>query len=168
MTKEFVQQLLKLYPEFDKVTGPYLRKDGRQHICLNNSTKPKTDKTKRKTLSYPKAIKEVELGYRLYGLTVDHIDKNPLNNEKTNLQILTRKEHAALDCIRRKEIKENCIYCGKEVIITHNRQKNRNQQKAGPFCSRQCSGKYGTDIQNNRQEKLPGKVYKVEYYCNKK
>ena len=165
MTKEFIQQLLKLYPEFDKVTGPYLRKDGRQHICLNNSTKPKTDKTKRKTLSYPKAIKEVELGYRLYSLTIDHKNKNPLDNTTSNLQILTRSEHASLDSIRRKEIKDICPQCGKEFVVTRNQL--RKDKLRSHFCSRQCSGKYGTDVQNNRQEKLPGKMYKVEYCCNK-
>ena len=105
MTKEFVQQLLKLYPEFDKVTGPYLRKDGRQHICLNNSTKPKTDKTKRKTLSYPKAIKEVELGYRLYDLTVHHIDKNPLNNKKNKFADINKKRTCSFRLYKKKRNK---------------------------------------------------------------
>ena len=41
MTETFIQKLLKLYPEFDKVNGPYTRKDGRQHIILNNTKLPK-------------------------------------------------------------------------------------------------------------------------------
>ena len=35
---EFKAKLLKLYPSFDRVTGPYVRKDGRKHLCLNNTT----------------------------------------------------------------------------------------------------------------------------------
>ena len=37
MDLEFKAKLLLLYPDFDKVTGPYPRKDGRKHVVLNNS-----------------------------------------------------------------------------------------------------------------------------------
>lgn len=117
MTDVFKENLLKLYPEYDRVTGPYKRKDGREHIVLNNSALSKGTKEKLRTLSYPKAIIEVEAKRQLTEEeTVDHIDKNPLNNELSNLQILSRSDHAKLDVKRRKSVIVNCTVCNKENI----------------------------------------------------
>lgn len=167
MTEEFKTKLLILYPNFNKVLGVYTRKDGRQHIILNNSNLPKKDKNRNKTLSYPKAIMEVSIGRKLLkDETVDHIDKNPLNNESSNLQILSRSEHAKLDVIRRKEIFDKCSYCGKTIKLTKSQIYNRSKNMAS-FCSKKCSGIYGTDVQNNRTEKIEVQKIKTEYFCNK-
>jgi len=166
MTEIFKEKLLKLYPDFDKVTGPYNRKDGRQHIVLNNSTKSHGEKGKLKTLSYPKAIIEVELKRQLTkDETIDHIDKNPLNNELSNLQVLSRKAHASLDAKRRKPVLVNCTLCGKKFEATRN-QLRKDHGKTGFFCSRKCSGQYGKEIQLGIREKEE-KQWSVEYYCNK-
>lgn len=164
MTELFKEKLLKLYPAFDKVTGPYNRKDGRQHIVLNNSKVNNGSKGKLKTLSYPKAIMEVELKRQLTkDETVDHIDKNPLNNTLTNLQVLSRSAHAALDCKRRKPVIVNCTICNKEFEATRDQLR---KDKTGFCCSRKCSGIYGQQIQVNLRKKEE-KCFTVEYYCNK-
>ena len=89
-------KLLALYPGFTSVLGPYTRKDGRQHIVLNNSTLPKNTRGKTKTVSYPKALMECYLGRRLESdETVDHIDDNIMNNAQSNLQVLSRADNAS-------------------------------------------------------------------------
>lgn len=96
MDKEFKEKLLKLYPAYDRVTGPYQRKDKRFHIVLNNSWKPKGNPEKLRTFSYSKALIEVEINRLLIDdETVDHIDENVENNEISNLQILTRPVNIA-------------------------------------------------------------------------
>lgn len=121
-------------------------------------------------ISYPKYIMEQHLGRRLKkNEEVHHKDRNPFNNDISNLQILTRKKHSELHA---KEMKLNlkdeemiCPECGKSFIWTvekqryyrrnHNRKKRKTkyfQESAGPFCSRTCSGKYGARIQNKNKE----------------
>ena len=38
--------LLKLYPTYNSVLGPYTRPDGRMHVVLNDSSAPKGQKRK--------------------------------------------------------------------------------------------------------------------------
>ncbi|WP_298752123.1 HNH endonuclease [uncultured Arcobacter sp.] len=164
------EKILLLYPEYDKVYGVHTRKDGRQTILLNKSYMSKHDKGRNKTISYPKAIMEVHLNKKLdKNETVDHIDKNPLNNDISNLQVLTLSEHGKLDCKRRKPIFLLCDYCGKEFQATVNQIINRNTgRKLASCCSRSCSGKYGKEIQMGvRQPIKRVKGLEKEYYCNK-
>ncbi len=159
------ENLLKLYPEYDKILGPYNRKDGRQHIILNCSSKNKKDKTKLKTISYPKALFESYFNKLLLpDETIDHRDKNPLNNEISNLRILKRSDHSKLDVIRRVLIEEAfCGYCGISFIPTIS-QLSLNKQNW--FCSNVCSGKYGVEVQNQRKEKTYKNIQPT-YYCLK-
>lgn len=91
MDLEFKTKLLVLYPAYDKVNGPYARKDGRKHIVLNNSKLSKGDPNKLRTLSWPKALVEVREGRLLLDdETADHKDENFTNDDLSNLQILTR------------------------------------------------------------------------------
>lgn len=89
--------------------------------------------------------------------TVDHIDRNPLNNEISNLQVLSRKEHGKLDAIRLKEKTFTCFICGVNFNLVgkklHCAISNRKSNKAGPFCSKVCAGKYGKNVQLNIIEK---------------
>lgn len=154
MNDEFKLSLLILYPEFDKVTGPYLRKDGRKHLCLNNSKLSKGNKNKTKTLSYPKALVEVRDNRRLLNNeTVDHIDEDFTNDAIDNLQILSRMENAEktfkLNEERARKIFTGvCLECNIIFTKTLNHIKhNLKQGKAGPFCSRQCAGKHNQKIQ---------------------
>jgi hypothetical protein len=96
-------KILELYPGYNSVLGPYVRNDGRKHIVLNDSTRSKSDKTKIKTISYPKALLEVEIERRLIGNeTTDHVDEDKHNDIKENLQVLSREENAKKSAIGNK------------------------------------------------------------------
>lgn len=98
---KFTSDILKVYPEYDGVYGPYTRGDGRQHVVLCNSKKSKKEKDKLKTISFPKALVESWRGEKLKpNETIDHIDGNFLNNDPSNLQVLDRREHYRKDAIR--------------------------------------------------------------------
>lgn len=158
MDLEFKIKLLALYPFYDKINGPYSRKDGRKHIVLNNSTLPNKHVGKLKTLSWPKALLEVKLGRLLLdNETADHIDENLANDDVDNLQPLARIDNI----IKSFELNPNryakfskaiCPQCTKEfLVLTRQYRGNQlKQSKAGPFCSKQCTGKYGKHIQNAR------------------
>jgi hypothetical protein len=129
----------------DKVYGPYTRKeDGRQIVIVkdvNNNSR---------TVSYPKYLLEQHLGIILdpNTQTVDHWDSNHQNNDISNLRIVPRSEHSADDTRRVKLVKFKCAWCDKEFersprLIRDKAKKN----KAGPFCSRICAGKYSRSLQ---------------------
>ena len=127
-----------------KVYGPYTRKDGRQHVILYSDGV-------RKTVSYPKFLVENHIGRSLnIDETIDHIDGDFSNNDMNNLRIVGRSEHCSDDVIRRKHIEMECVECG--VTFTGD-WKHRNRKKAGPFCSKSCSGKYGARVQNGGEKK---------------
>lgn len=126
-----------------KFYGPYQsKKDKRLRCVLVYSNRYKV------TLSYPKYLMEVHLDrYLDKDETVDHIDGDFLNNDISNLQILKRQEHCYKDVIRNEDIEVKCNYCGKLFTIPGNMINNRNRKLPGYFCSKNCSGKYGKDIQ---------------------
>ena len=166
MTENDKKKLLTLYPPYTKVLGPYFRKDGRQHIVLNDSNKGKGEKGKTKTISFPKALMEIRLGRTLDPdlETIDHLNGDYLDNRPENLQIIERSEHSRLDVKRRVSIIKKCSWCGKEFEISRGQITNNAR---GYFCSKHCSGKYGAAIQNDKIEKAPEKNHKVEYTTNK-
>ena len=61
---------------------------------------------------------------------VHHIDGNILNNQKSNLVLLTRSEHTKLHMGEITYYKFICKYCNKEYI---------SQYKNSTFCSPKCS-----------------------------
>lgn len=128
-----------------RIYGPYIAKDGRLRIIGVDSNNVKH------TISYPKYLMELHLGrYLDEKEQVDHIDGNPLNNAITNLQIRKLSEHQVLDAWRNEDVLVYCKYCGKPFIIKGSKMHNRNRRdrnQSGYFCSRQCSGKYGKNIQ---------------------
>ncbi len=103
--------------------------------------------------------------------TIDHIDCNPLNNDIKNLRILNRSDHAKLDVKRVKSQSFICPVCQKEFTLSgkklHNCIQNRKKGKQGPFCSKSCAGKYGTNIQHKKFKKLPVLKCVPEYTTNK-
>lgn len=132
-------KLLDLYPNYTSVLGPYKRKDGRKHIVLNNSNASKGTRGKTKTISYPKALSEVKLGKRLEkNETVDHHDRNFLNDDNNNLKIKDRAVHASEDAIRLHVEPICCPVCDTKFIPNKNQIKNHHRQSSGPYCSSQC------------------------------
>ena len=98
--------------EDTRVYGPYERLDGRSHVIIIFKD------GKRKTVSYPKYLKEIELDrYLKENETVDHIDGNFKNNDLSNLQVLDRSTHVSLDNKRAIDAIVSCVYCLKEFII---------------------------------------------------
>lgn len=148
-----------------KVHGPYKREDGRQIVVIveNNGT--------RRTVSYPKWLMEMQVGRRLDPNleTVDHIDSNFDNNDISNLRIVPRDQHSADDTRRVKPVKFTCAWCNNEFersprLIRDKAKKN----KAGPFCSRKCAGKYSRMLQLKLIDKFDSqKAVDSEYYKRK-
>ena len=87
-----LEDILKLYPEYNVVYGPYKHKhDKRMRIILYKSG----EKGKwRKILAYAKALMEIKLNRVLEkGEVVDHIDEDKTNDNIDNLQVLSNKEN---------------------------------------------------------------------------
>jgi hypothetical protein len=51
-------------------------------------------------------------------------------------------------------------------LSTVDQRKNR-KERAGPFCSRKCSGLYSANIQNNKMEKINRTEIIRTYYTKK-
>ena len=173
MDEKQKEKLLELYPDYDKVLGPYSRKtDKRQHIVLNNSHMSKKTSGKLKTISYPKALKEIELGRRLSeDETVDH--ENGLIEENiNNLVILSRAENAKKSSLHLCPVEFVCQYCGRHFTLVGNKLsnaiRNRNAGHTGPFCSRSCAGKASSDSKKYKISKIEpvysvGDPYRLDY-----
>lgn len=161
------QELLKLYPEYDNVLGPYKRKDGRQHVVLNNSNLPKGSKGKLKTVSYPKALVESVNQFRLSrNETIDHHDRDKTNDSLDNLKIKNKSLHCSEDAKRVRVTQVTCAYCSNTFIPSKNQIYTTNNI-AGPFCSKHCSGKYGTDIQKGLKPIKRNEVKTEHYFIDK-
>ena len=110
------------------------------------------------TISYPKYLMEKELGRKLLpNEHVHHIDQNPLNNNLSNLKVMTNSEHAAGHMRKFYDTTAICGWCGKEFIWTGKQQetfysnrRNHGHETEQPFCSRACSGRYGKQRQIER------------------
>lgn len=111
-----VAKLLELYTPFgyDRFRGIYhlpniRNKPGRRLVVLYNSVTGVDHK-----LLFSRARKIVELGRLLdqTAETVDHIDRNYLNDNLSNLQVLPIKEHLNLDRIRVEYEEVTCTVCG--------------------------------------------------------
>lgn len=134
---------------------PYVCSDGRVRAYI---------KSTHKVVSYPRILMEYKLGRKLKATEqVHHIDGNPLNNNINNLELLNQhdhlKLHADVKSIKYEDKLMVCPVCGKEFIWSAKQQKERyrNSKRStklyiGPFCSKSCSGRLGTDTQNSRAE----------------
>jgi hypothetical protein len=135
-----------------KVYGPYTKKkDGRQHVVII------FDDNTRRTVSYPKYLVEQRLGRVLDPdeETIDHIDGNFNNNDWNNLRIKDRSSHLIDDVKRVKYIRVACPLCNKVFRANPGKiEYNINIGKAGPFCSRRCSGIYGMNRRYYNSKKL--------------
>lgn len=130
-----------------KIYGPYKSKDdNRLRINVVSAD------GKMKTVSYPKYLMEIHLQrYLDESETIDHIDCDPLNNEISNLRVMSRDLHASIDAKRLKTQSFECPMCNRIFSLSGKRLsdaiRNRKKNKAGPFCSRQCTGHYGKAVQ---------------------
>jgi len=154
--KNNMDTIRSLYRGVQKVYGPYNNSsDGRYRVVLY-------DGKNRITRQYAKLKMEIKLGYRLgEDDTVAHLDDNFHNDRYSNLAVIPRADHANLDAVRRKVTKAPCCQCGKVFTLT--RYQIGNTGKAGPFCSRKCSGAYGKQIHAGVKRRKR-KVVKAEYY----
>ena len=121
------------------VYGPYKRRDGRSHVViyLKNSV--------RKTVSLPKFIVEESCGKILEEFeTIHHKNGNFDDNRLENLEVINRVIHIQNDSKRVKKIEVECVIC-KKKFLRHATVINDSAKFgcAGPFCSKQCSGRYG-------------------------
>jgi hypothetical protein len=79
--------------------------------------------------------------------TVDHIDGDFTNDDIDNLQLLSREENASKEgeiiafvcpqCTTRFELRRNKL---------RNARINGRRGSVGPFCNRQCAGKYNAGL----------------------
>lgn len=125
--------------DYLKVLGPYKRKDGRSHVVVKLQT------GEYKTISYPKFLVEKKLGRKLkLSEEIHHIDGDFRNNQLTNLSVLSCSTHAAGHSSRpEKWIKFECPTCNKIIQKDyHDIKHNWSKGKSGPFCSRECAGKF--------------------------
>lgn len=135
---------MKVYEDY-KVYGPYTRKDGREHLVLIKHD-DENHIIDRKTVSYPKYLVEVYLNrYLESDETVDHIDGNFLNNEYSNLRVVTRSEHCRSHTSSRPEVIKKCVICGKEFRTTDNRRITC----GSPRCRGKCSHVDGYNMGNS-------------------
>lgn len=142
------QKLLQLYPDYNKVYGPYGRDDGRQHVILIGRDIQGNEI--RRTVSYPKLLAEINLGRRLLdNETVDHQDRDFNNNDFSNFVIRPKAEHSSLDALRVRVGDVNCQICGESFTPTRNQLGERVSHKPGPFCSKKCASSYRFKVQND-------------------
>lgn len=101
------------------------------------------DDGSRKTTSYARFLMEQHLGRNLTAdEEVDHIDDDQMNDDLTNLQVLTplanQQKRAA-----QAWVTFTCPICFNPARRTASRiRHNRKQGKAGPFCGKSCARRY--------------------------
>jgi hypothetical protein len=144
-----------------KIYGPYLRKDGRKHLIIID------DNGKRKTISYSKYLLEQKLGRKLLPHeTCDHIDGDHINDSLENLQVLSRGDNAAKAmAVRPAEMGYFvCPECHTSFYKSMRdvRGNQLKQRRAGPFCSRQCAGRYGQRLGKAFRGGKPNLRYNVD------
>jgi hypothetical protein len=149
-TRDFEKGCKVIYSDA-VVRGPYLRKDGRKHVCLLYKN------GKRTTVSYPKYLVEVHLGRYLEAWeTVDHIDGDFTNDDLSNLRILERRSHCKIDALRYPLQEFQCPVCKEFFFLSGAkisriaRERNRNKSNTGPYCSKKCAG-----IKSHHKSPLP-------------
>lgn len=158
---------MKIYEDY-KLVNVYIRNyDLRIKVYLRNI---KTNEIIR--MSYPKYLMECHLNrYLNEDETVDHIDKNPLNNIISNLQVLKRKEHNILDAKRVKECFFICPICNKKFSLSKGKLNSvlfklkQIPNYTGPYCSKKCM--YISQTFKNKEKSKYFNNIKKEYYTLK-
>lgn len=129
------------------------------YIC-NDGRVRAYNKNTHSVISYPRILMEENLGRPLMPYEqVHHKDENPLNNDIDNLQIELLGPHQRYHSTKYYDTTAICTYCGRVFDWTAKQQKyfysNMSRKngctRTGPFCSKQCSGRYGKHEQMSRE-----------------
>lgn len=157
----------KFLAKIGYVNGPYASKknNGRKFVSMVLK-----DGSKR-FVSYPKFLVEVLLGRRLHAIeeTIDHLDGDFDNNTWKNLRVIDKSNHARQDSGRKqRDVQVSCVWCSKKFLRPPKKLKaSRRGNHAGPFCSKQCSGSYSTDLMYGRIRRLDPMPANYEVTYNK-
>lgn len=87
---------------------------------------------------YHRAVMENSIGRMLAdNEEVHHIDKNPHNNNLSNLQLVTKEEHRKIHSIRSKTYaKLRCLVCNNIRIVLKRDSIDKKQYCCGRHCGR--------------------------------
>lgn len=137
-----------------KVFGPYSRKtDKRFHVVVFMKS------GKKRTVSYPKFLAEFLLNRILdpHKETVDHINGDFTDNSWKNMRVVTRGKHISEDVLKAKKHSLTCVWCGTPVTRTASQFNHvpGKTLKPGPFCSKTCTGEYGSALRSGKVDPLP-------------
>lgn len=121
------------------VYGPYYNGDGRGRVVLYKDKK-------RRTMSYPKFLWWKEKGELIDdNQEIHHRNEDFTDNRLDNFVVMTRKEHRRRHMLPAELLK--CAWCSADMLMYGIKLSRRKTEcargKAGPFCSRKCSGEYG-------------------------
>jgi hypothetical protein len=146
---------------YHKVYGPYKSKDGRKRVrvMFADGSTP--------TYQYAKWLMMLHMDRELDPdtETVDHINRDFTDDRLENLRVVPRSQHVSEDQRRAKPVEIVCVLCGTKALKSGNQLRgNAKKRKAGPFCSRECAGKYGASVQNGGKELGRTEYNQREYY----
>lgn len=136
---------------YNLLNGPYINNENRRIVFVGPNNKEK------KCISYARYLMSEYLGRELTDdEVVDHKDENKLNDCLENYQIITTSENnTKYGASIKGWYYFLCPICGNGVKKSlASVQHNKKQNKAGPFCSKSCAGKYSREIQLGRMVKL--------------
>lgn len=151
---EFKSAVNKLYGETVTIWGPYKCADGRLRVDLKTTSTPRGH-----TVLLARLLLEIKLGRRLNeNETVDHDDGDKTNDSPSNLKVMSLADNASESAFKLVDQWFLCPECKHSFKLGGSRLRDavngRKSGKAGPFCSRKCSGTYGAGIRNKTHARL--------------
>lgn len=120
-----------------RVYGPYLSSTGKRRIVILVH-----DDGTRTTMSNARWVLSQHLGRALGpDEEADHIDGDTLNDDISNLQVLSPLENVRKSAKPVEMVEFSCPMCGERASRPARRVRHNQgaQGKRGPFCSRRCA-----------------------------
>lgn len=163
--KDLEERLSLIYREDVKISSENVDKTGRVRVLYN------VGQTKRYS-QLARLVLEYHLGRPLSkDETVDHIDGDCQNDDPSNLRVLSLSENASDSVMRLHEQSFSCGLCDTHFVLSGrklgNAVHNRRQGKSGPFCSKQCAGRYSALVGHGLREEIDV-VHINRTYSNRK